>query len=275
MHRVVLIAAITVAISSAACGGSPSAERTTAPPNAMLPGVAWSVVPAPGGHTLLMGSARTPASGHPIGILIVTGTEGLNTDYPRFAQQLAAAGFDVAFGCWFASPPPPTPTDPEIGCTKAPQFVGVSEAAVPDLDALVAGAQSVLSRSDRIALVGFSRGGGVVLLRATKGATNPVVSIAGMVEGSTAWGELPSEVNIVPLAGSIHAPVLILHGEDDSLVPVSQARDMEQSLRAHHDDVVAKYYPGAGHGLAQDPSIRIDLIEQIAAFLCSRHPCPH
>jgi dienelactone hydrolase len=272
MRRLVLIAAIAVAISSAACGGTPSAVRTTAPPNAMAPGVSWSAVPAPAGHTLLMGSERTRSSEHPIGILIVTGTEGLNTDYPRFGQELAARGFDVAFGCWFASPPPPTPTDPEIGCTHAPQFVGVSEAAVPDLDALVAGARSVLSRSDVIALVGFSRGGGVALLRATKGATNPVVSIAGMVEGSTAWGELPSEVNIVPLAGSIHAPVLILHGEDDQLVPVSQARDLEAALRAHHDDVVAKYYPGQGHGLAQSP-FRNDLIDQIAAFLCSRSPC--
>jgi dienelactone hydrolase len=239
----------------------------------MVPGVTWSSVRAPDGHHLLMGTERSQSPGHHIGVLLVTGTEGLNTDYPSFAHELVGRGFDVAFGCWFASPPPPSPTDPEISCANAPQFVGVSEAAVPDLDALVDGARSVLHDDSTLALVGFSRGGGVAMLRATTGATDPVISIAGMVEGTTAWGQLPSEVNVVARAAGIKAPVLILHGEADPLVPVTQAHDMEQALREHGADVVAKYYPGAEHGLAQIPGVRGDLVDQIARFLCARYQC--
>jgi len=268
-----VVAAVVVTMGCAGCGSSPETERTTAPPNAMVPNVSWSRVEAPGGHHLLLGTERSALPGHHVGVLLVTGTEGLNTDYPRFAQQLAARGFDVAFGCWFASPPPPSPTDPEIGCANAPQFVGVSEAAVPDLDALVAGARSVLHDPATLALVGFSRGGGMAMLRATTGAADPVVSIAGVLEGTTAWGQLPSEVNVVSRAAGINAPVLILHGERDWLVPVSQAHDMQAALRARGADVVAKYYPGADHGLAQIPAVRADLIEQITRFLCARYAC--
>jgi dienelactone hydrolase len=208
-----------------------------------------------------------------VGILLVTGTESLNTDYPRFAHELTTRGFDVAFGCWFASEGAKTPSDPRIGCADAPQFVGVSDAAVPDLDALVAGARSVLHRSTTLALVGFSRGGGVALLRASTGAADPVISIAGMVRGTTAWGQLPDEVDVVARSAGVVAPVLLLHGEDDRLVPVQQARDLEQALRARGADVEVKYYPGADHGLAQIPSVRADLVGQITKFLCARGGC--
>lgn len=273
MQRLALVAVLLLALVGVACGSNERAEPTTSPPNVHDAGAKWSYVQAPGGHQLLMGVVRSEAPGHHVGILLVTGTEGLNTDYPRFAHQLAARGFDVAFGCWFATPRATSPTSPEIFCAGAPQFVGVSDAAVPDLDALVAGARSVLTGSSPLALVGFSRGGGVALLRATTGATEPVVSIAGMVEGTTAWGQLPSEVDVVARANRVSAPVLLLHGEDDPLVPVSQARDMEAALRAHGTDVVAKYYPHADHGLAQIPGVRDDLIEQITEFLCARYTC--
>jgi dienelactone hydrolase len=149
----------------------------------------------------------------------------------------------------------------------------VSDAAVADLDALVAGARSVLRDSSTLALVGFSRGGGVAMLRATTGATDPVVSISGMLEGTTAWGQLPGEVDVVSRAAGVVAPVLLLHGESDALVPVEGARAMERALREQGDDVAANYYPDAGHGLAQDPAIRADLIDQITRFLCARSAC--
>jgi dienelactone hydrolase len=268
-----VLAVLLVAVVASACGTSAVTERTTAPPNADDPATTWSRVEAPGGHHLLMGVVRANSPGRHVGILIVTGTEGLNTDYPRFAREVAARGFDVAFGCWFASSGPTSPTDPAIGCADAPQFVGVSDAAVSSLDALVAGARSVLRDSPTLALVGFSRGGGVAMLRATTGAADPVVSIAGMVGGTTAWGQLPSEVDVVARAAGVVAPVLLLHGESDALVPVEQARDMEQALLMHGDDVEAKYYPDAGHGLAQIPGVRTDLVDQITHFLCTRYQC--
>ena len=111
------------------------------------------------------------------------------------------------------------------------------------------------------------------MLRAANGTRDPVISIAGMLEGTTTWGQLPTEVDVVQRAGGISAPVLLLHGDDDGLIPVTQARDMEQALRARGVDVTAHYYPGAGHGLAQDPAIRTDLVTQITMFMCSRYDC--
>ncbi len=273
MSRPALLATLLVAVVCAACNGSSGVAPTTSPRNANDADASWSVVDAPGGHTLLMGVVRSPAPGHHVGAVLVTGTEGLNTDYLQFAHELAARGFDVAVGCWFAGASPVTPTDPQIGCVDAPEFVGVSDAAVPDLDALVAGARSALRSSSTLALVGFSRGGGVAMLRATTGARDPVVSIAGMLEGTTAWGELPGEVDVVSRAAGIVAPVLILHGEDDGLVPVTEALDMEHALRDRGADVTVKYYPAMGHGLAGVRAIRADLIDQITAFLCARYQC--
>jgi dienelactone hydrolase len=268
-----VVAVLVVAAACTGCGSSRQAERTTAPPNVHDSSIEWSRVDAPGGHHLLMGVVRAPTPGKHVGIVLVTGTESLNTDYPRFAHELAAQGFDVAVGCWFASSGPTTPSDLRISCADAPEFVGVADAAVPDVDALVAGARSLLGDPSTLALVGFSRGGGVALLRATTGAADPVVSIAGMVRGTTAWGNLPAEVDVVPRAAGIVAPVLLLHGEDDDLVPVQQAYDMERALRAHGADVEAKYYPDVGHGLAQDPVVRVDLVDQIHRFLCARFAC--
>ena len=46
------------------------------------------------------------------------------------------------------------------------------------------------------------------MLRATTGARDPVVSVSGMLEGTTAWGVMPGEVDVVSRAAGISAPVL-------------------------------------------------------------------
>jgi dienelactone hydrolase len=272
-----LVAVALAGLVAAACGSSQQAEPTTRPQNVEDTSISWSVVPAPADHHLLLGVVKSRAPGNHIGILLVTGTEGLSTGYPEIAHELAARGFDVAFGCWFGSTGAQAPAAQQIkqiDCDGAPKLVGVAEAAVPDLNALVAGARSALHDYSTLALVGFSRGGGIALLRASTGKTDPVVSVSGMVEGTTNLGNLPKEVNVVTRADHIEGPVLLLHGEADNVVPVTQARDMEQALRAHGADVVAKYYPGADHGLAVIPAVRADVVEQITEFLCARFDCP-
>jgi dienelactone hydrolase len=200
----------------------------------------------------------------------VPGTDGLNTNYEAFAHQLAALGFDVAIGCWFAKST--TPGSPLIDCAGGPKFKGVTEPAVADLDALVDAAKAAL-KAQRLVVAGFSRGGGTALLRASRGASEPVVSVAGMVEGWTSIGYVWGEVNVVKRAGGIHAPLLLLHREDDATVPVSQAIDMQAALQRDHIPVEARYYPGQGHGLASDPTTRADMIARIASFTCQRLGC--
>lgn len=250
-------------------GQTPAITGAARPANVPDPAFTWYSVPMPGGASTPVGVVRAadPRAGDRPAILLVTGTEGLNTDYPRFASELAAQGFDVAVGCWFRTEGPTGAGNSGIACPQAPAFKGVSDAAVADLDALVAGARTALGDPPSLALVGFSRGGGIAMLRASGGATDPVVSISGMVEGTTAWGNLPDEVNVVERASGIRAPVLLLHGEDDPLVPITQAEHLAAALQAAGADVQTHWYPSGGHGLAQVPAIRADLVRRIADWL--------
>jgi phospholipase/carboxylesterase len=45
------------------------------------------------------------------------------------------------------------------------------------------------------------------------------------------------------------APVLLVHGEADDVVPAQRSRDAEQALRAANVPVEAVYVPGLGHGI--------------------------
>jgi dienelactone hydrolase len=167
-----LVAIALAGLVAAACGSSQQAEPTTRPPIVEDKSISWSIVPAPADHHLLLGVVKSHAPGNHIGILLVTGTEGLSTGYPEIAHELAERGFDVAFGCWFDSAGPKAPAAQQIeqiDCDGAPKLVGVADAAVPDLNALVGGARSALHDFSTLALVGFSRGGGIALLRASTG----------------------------------------------------------------------------------------------------------
>jgi dienelactone hydrolase len=253
----------------AATAATPELTDSAPPANAPDTAFTWHTIAMPGGASSVVGVVRAPdgtGRDHPA-ILLVSGTEGLNTDYLQFAREVAARGFDVAVGCWFRTEGPTGAGTMGIACPQAPKFKGVSDAAVADLEALVQGARRALGDPFSLALVGFSRGGGIAMLRASGGAPGPVVSISGMLEGTTAWGNLADEVNVVDRASGVRAPVLLLHGQDDEMVPLSQAEHMAGALQAAGADVQTHWYPAAGHGLAQVPAIRADLVQRIAEWL--------
>lgn len=66
--------------------------------------------------------------------------------------------------------------------------------------------------------------------------------------GSTEGLEPRSPIAIERYMG----PLLISHGEADSLWPVEQARRLEARLRAHGRSPEMHYYPGEGHGLGPE-----------------------
>ncbi len=271
--RLVSVALLLALWGGWACAPGDGVVSMSAPTNVPDADVSWYTTPGPGDSALPIGILRAPGEGPHLAVLLVTGTEGLNTDYIVFARELSQQGFDVAVGCWFKGGKPVDGSDPRIPCGRAPDFKGVTDLAVADLDALVGGAREALGQPDHLALVGFSRGGGIAMLRATTGAPEPVVSIAGMVAGTSAWGAAPGEVDVVERAGGIVAPVLLLHGAADALVPVDQARAMEGALRVQGADVAVKYYDGMGHGLAQVPWVRRDMQATVTQFLCDRFGC--
>ncbi len=151
----------------------------------------WFEYPAPNHAKVLIGIMRVPGRGPHPGILLVHASGGLNTDYVAFANELAARGFDVGLGCWFGGVAVQEPNGPQIACADAPDFKGVVDDAVHDLDSLAFATHHALGASERLTLIGFSRGAGVTALRASHGRKEPVVLTSGMYEG---WNSIGSDV---------------------------------------------------------------------------------
>ncbi|MES1156422.1 MAG: S9 family peptidase [Alphaproteobacteria bacterium] len=73
-------------------------------------------------------------------------------------------------------------------------------------------------------------------------------------------------VSPITHASEFHTPVLLLHGTDDTTVPVSQSQRMADALRSAGKDVRLVTFPGDDHSLA-DPQTRIQMLHEVEAFL--------
>jgi len=107
--------------------------------------------------------------------------------------------------------------------------------------------------AERIGLLGFSLGAYLALALATRDSR-----IAAVAE---LFGGLPEQFTAG--AGNL-PPVLILHGEQDTTVPVEQAHELERILQRHKIPYRIKIYPDQGHvfrGLAQ-----LDAMGLVAQF---------
>ena len=73
----------------------------------------------------------------------------------------------------------------------------------------------------------------------------------------------------ITVADRIERPLLLLHGQDDKVVPVVQAEEMGRRLRDRGAPVELHTYPGEGHGW-RDPATVEDELHRIDDFL-TRH----
>jgi phospholipase/carboxylesterase len=91
------------------------------------------------------------------------------------------------------------------------------------------------------ALLGFSQGAMPVLFTGLRRAIAPraILAFSGAL---VAPDSLASEL-------ANRAPVLLVHGEADDVVPVQRSRDAEAALRAANVPVEAVYVPRLGHGI--------------------------
>ena len=94
---------------------------------------------------------------------------------------------------------------------------------------------------DAYALMGFSQGAMTVLFTGLRRATAPraILAFSGaLVSPETLAAELANR-----------APVLLVHGEADDVVPAQRSHDAEAALRAADVPVEAVYVPRLGHGI--------------------------
>jgi dipeptidyl aminopeptidase/acylaminoacyl peptidase len=67
-------------------------------------------------------------------------------------------------------------------------------------------------------------------------------------------------------AEPIIAPLLVLHGGNDEVVPVSQSRALAERLRQRGTTVELHIYEGEGHGWGR-PETVVDELERTESFL--------
>jgi len=91
------------------------------------------------------------------------------------------------------------------------------------------------------ALMGFSQGAMTALFTGLRRTTAPraILAFSGAL---IAPEKLQTEL-------ANHAPVLLVHGEADDVVPVQRSRDAEAALRAASLPVEAVYVPRLAHGI--------------------------
>jgi phospholipase/carboxylesterase len=117
-------------------------------------------------------------------------------------------------------------------------------AARPTLDAFIDAELARLGLpTDAYALLGFSQGAMMVLYAGLRRQAPPRVILAysGALVAAEAIGERRND-----------APVLLLHGEADEVVPPVRSRQAESALSAAGVPVESVFYPGVGHWI--DPA---------------------
>jgi len=145
---------------------------------------------------------------------------------------------------------------------------------------------------DRLALGGWSQGGYMTAWGITQTtrfraavmgagvsdwgmmvAESDVPTFEASLGGSTGWeGPGPhrhDELSPISYAGRATTPTLIVHGEEDERVPVSQARFFAQALRGHGVEVELVTYPREPHGLGERLH-QLDLLRRWRELLASR-----
>ena len=98
--------------------------------------------------------------------------------------------------------------------------------------------------ADKLALVGFSQGTMAALYVGLRRAQGPA-GILGYSGHLVAGKGLGREARARP-------EILLVHGEQDDILPVAATRHAEQTLRAEGFKVSAVYRPGLGHGIDED-----------------------
>jgi dipeptidyl aminopeptidase/acylaminoacyl peptidase len=79
------------------------------------------------------------------------------------------------------------------------------------------------------------------------------------------------EISPANLADKADAPILLIHGKDDTIVPIEQSRIMERALKAAGKLVEFVVLDGEDHHMSREPT-RIAMLEAMVAFVEKHNP---
>lgn len=201
-------------------------------------------------ETTLDGLRLAPASGTARQLVVLCHGIGVDgSDLLPIARMLAGVLPDTAFALphaperfslapegrqWFAL------FDRTIG-----EVEQGARAAAPSLARYLAEECARLGLAHRAAvLAGFSQGGMMALYTGLRMA-DPPGGIAALAAALPAFAGTARELRARP-------PVLLVHGEQDEIVPVQMSRDAERLLRGLGVPVHAVYRPELGHGIDEE-----------------------
>jgi carboxymethylenebutenolidase len=167
---------------------------------------------------------------HP-GVIVLHGSYGWRPAYAQYAKALSDSGFVALAIDYFAE-------------TGRDSVWGQSTRMWLDWQAAVGSAAEYLRSlpsvsKEHLGLVGFSRGAFLaVSVTSSIPAVKAVVDFFGGINTST--NSLENQVRNFP-------PLLILHGDADTVVPVRFAHILREAVIASGGEVEMHIYPGAHH----------------------------
>ena len=171
-------------------------------------------------------------------VIIFHGSDGFKPNHETIARKLAMEGFAALALTWFGGDSPRSQWG-EVRADDILQAVAFLN-HLPTVD------------TDRLGMIGFSRGGGLALVMASLiPRTKAVVNYFGL----TSWKGGLEEFYHLPLNKSepldfikrLPCPVLSVHGKNDSVVPVANTIEVDAACKKFGIDHRCILYPGVDH----------------------------
>lgn len=190
------------------------------------------------------GEAKRPAA------LLLHGAGGFDRrikDYNSYASALANAGID-AYLVYYYSAADEAGYDFEVRYPAWAKLVGD----------LAGDLRAQPQSNGKVGLVGFSNGG---ILASGAVVLDPAITAAVIYYGTPPW-PLRTPVRRYP-------PLLILHGDADTVIPVSAGRELAKSAQTLGAVVDLVVYPGEVHGFGSNITGQngADALKRTIAFL--------
>jgi carboxymethylenebutenolidase len=171
-------------------------------------------------------------------LLLLHGKSGLTDALRPRAASLAAQGY-VAFAPDYFTP---------IGMTPEKFTASFYTTSVdPAREVLGNGLEALKALSyvdaKRLGVVGFSLGGYLALIMASRDDVKDIASYYGAYAPTLLAPRYP----LADIVAQINVPVLMFHGDKDELVPIGQANTAQDLLTKNDKQYEYYIYPGVGH----------------------------